>query len=387
MKDYITHFLIKAHKIILKQDASEESLLFIKNLRYVVIGGFIASILSMAFQVLAGRFFGPVEYGKYILMNSISVFLGVPMLFGIDMAIVKYNSEKGDLERHKKIISTTLIVYFVLSLFFGLIFLWFSPLLSKLFSVSTIFFNLSVLLTFSLLLFTLSSAALQSLHKIREMSVVKVLQKLFILALFSFFIFIVNINSYINTVYSFILASFLVFIISFFYLRQYIGFNFDWFWAEKLLRFGGYGVISGVAGAISSNFDKIVINKFLTSTEIGIYGAYSAAFIVPIFFLFSMFNSVFYPTVSKHAYKINIFNKINKIIPLLFTVALFFIILSGFVVLKLYGKDYSFDLRLGILFGFLAILMCLAGVYGSMMGSVGTRGIRICTIAGIILIN
>lgn len=369
----------------MKEETTEEISLFIKNLNYSIIGGFFAAFLGIVFSVLAGRWLGPEEYGKYILINSMTIFLGMPMIFGIDQGLLKYNAEKEEKERRRKIFSTSLIIFFIFSGCSAFIFLTFSNFFSSIFSVSQGFFNLSVFLTFSLFLFTLSAVGLTSFHKIKQSAIAKVAQKVFILAFFLLFVLILKKYSYFSAVLPFIIASALVFIFTMIYLKNYIGLYFDKKWAVRLLKFSSYGVFSGIAGAISSNFDKVIINKFLSVDQIGLYGAYSAAFIVPIFFLFGMFNGVFYPTVCKRQNKMGIFRKVNKTIPLIFTFVLFFVIISGIIVFNFYGKSYAFNIWLAILFSLLGVLMCLAGIYGTMMGSVGKKGIRICTIAGVAL--
>ncbi len=377
--------LVFAYKKLFKEEISPEVFTFIKNLRFMIVGGFFAALLGIGFQSLAGRVLGPAEYGKYILINSITAFMGIPMVFGIDQALLKYNSEKEDIGRQRTILSTALVVFLGLSLLFGTTFLLLSPYLAPLFSVSINFFNLAIVAAFSILAFTFSAMALQGLHKITHSAVIKLLQKAAMLALLPLFVFGVGLVSYLSAIWALVISSVVIFVCVLVYLRNYVGFYFDRLWAEKLLRYGAYGVLSSIAGAISANFDKLVINRFLSPAEIGIYGAYSAAFIVPVFFLFGMFNAVFYPTVSRRENKMGIFNKVNKLIPLLFTVAIIPVVVGGFFILALYGKDYPFNLQWGILFGILAMLMCLAGMYGAMMGSVGRRGVRVTTIAGIAL--
>ncbi|MSU54407.1 MAG: glycosyltransferase [Candidatus Staskawiczbacteria bacterium] len=385
-KDPSIAILVFMYRKIFKEDISSEVFAFIKNLRFMIVGGFLAAVLGIVFQSLAGRILGPAEYGKYILINSITVFLGIPMLFGVDQAMLKYNSEKTDNpERQKKILSTTLIIFFVLSLFFGSLFFACSPFLARIFSVSTGLFNLAIVLTFSIFTFTLSAVGLQSFHKIKESAIIKLIQKALMLVIFSVMVFMAGIVSYVSAVVSLAVSSVIIFLLVAFYLRKYIGFYFDRAWAKKLVHYGSYGVFSSIAGAVSSNFDKIVINHFLSPAEIGLYGAYSAAFVVPIFFLFGMFNAVFYPTVSRRDNKMSIFHKVNRTIPLMFSAMLVFVMASGFFILMLYGKDYPFNITLGILFAILAMLMCLAGAYGAMMGSVGRRGVRVTTMAGIAL--
>src|SRR5690606_33142482 len=95
------------------EEVSPEVEKFIKNVSYVGIGTIIASIFSFSFNILAGRVLGPAEYGAFTLVQSIGMFLYIPMLLGFHTALVKYNSEKIDYFRQRNIISTTYIIVFL----------------------------------------------------------------------------------------------------------------------------------------------------------------------------------------------------------------------------------------------------------------------------------
>jgi O-antigen/teichoic acid export membrane protein len=60
-------------------------------------------------------------------------------------------------------------------------------------------------------------------------------------------------------------------------------------------------------------------------------------------------------------------------------------IFSGFIILKLYGSEYPFDLKLGILFGIVGIFITIDKFYGLLMDSTGKNGKRIVSFAAIVL--
>ena len=129
MNDTISPIIIKIigyfYEQLFHEKVSFEIEKFIKNLSYVGIGTIISSVFGFSYNILAGRWLGPSEYGSFTLIQSVAMFLYIPMLLGFHAALVKYNCEKIDFPRQRSIISTTYILVFLftlVSIFFYLIF-------------------------------------------------------------------------------------------------------------------------------------------------------------------------------------------------------------------------------------------------------------------------
>ena len=110
----ITNSLIKlidfCYERVFHEKMGDEARSFIRNLSYLFAGTFIATGSGFALNVIAGRILGPVEYGKVALVQSVTMFLSIPMLLGFSNAMVKYASEKKDFHELSVIISTTFIM-------------------------------------------------------------------------------------------------------------------------------------------------------------------------------------------------------------------------------------------------------------------------------------
>ena len=99
------------YKFIFKEEPSLEVNKFIKNLTFVGMGFGISAVLGLATQIMAGRILGPLEYGKYALIQAISIFLSIPMLVGVSMAMIKHSAEEGNFKEQKNIISTSYLIF------------------------------------------------------------------------------------------------------------------------------------------------------------------------------------------------------------------------------------------------------------------------------------
>ena len=83
------------------EKVSHEVEKFIKDLSYLGIGTLIATVFSFSFNILAGRWLGPSEYGSFTLVQSVAMFLYIPMMLGFHAALVKYNCRKNRFSQAK----------------------------------------------------------------------------------------------------------------------------------------------------------------------------------------------------------------------------------------------------------------------------------------------
>jgi Na+-driven multidrug efflux pump len=97
------------HEKIFREPASEEMIKFVRNLSYVGLGTIFASIFSFLYNIIAGRVLGPSGYGSFMLVQSIAMVLYIPMLLGLNTAMIKYCAENKDQHQQRRIISTAFI--------------------------------------------------------------------------------------------------------------------------------------------------------------------------------------------------------------------------------------------------------------------------------------
>ena len=149
------------------------------------------------------------------------------------------------------------------------------------------------------------------------------------------------------------------------------------------MRYSFYAFIFSLSSVIYLNFDRIMINKFFGSVQVGTYGAYYIAFITSAAFIFNTFNLVFFPMLSGSKNKDAIFKKINKMITRFSILVLLFMLLFGIIILKLYGSKYQFNFWLCLLFDIASVLSVVNALYGWCMNAIGEKGARITAIAAI----
>lgn len=375
MKDSVIKTGFKIYKLVYGENPSDGVKVFIENLYYMAIGFGFYAVFGFAFQVIAGRFLGPVEYGKYALIQSIAIFLSLPMNLGVSTALIKYNAESENKDRQSKIISTSFYTVVIFSFMFLSIFLLFTSQISGVFGVTSSFFSLAVIYAFTGNIYMTAISIFRSLHKNKEYSFLQGFYGFLMFILILFFIFN-KFLSFRSAVFASYIAYFVILILTLFSLKKYFTITFSKKWVKKIIKYGLFATIGGLSFAFLSNFNLLIINKFLSAAEVGIYNAYYFSSIAILSIFLTIFVTVFFPTISKYEKKQMIFEKVDKMLPILFLVGIPTLFILEFMILKLYGRRYPINYLLMIEFIFAGFSIFSYGFYDWTFCSEGIRGVK-----------
>jgi O-antigen/teichoic acid export membrane protein len=382
MRNTINKIINSTYKLFLKEEPAFEVNLFFKNLSLVMLGFGISALLGLVTQILAGRILGPLEYGKYFLIQAVSSFLYLPMLVCINIALTKYGAEENNFDGQKKIISTAYILFLFLSVISFTVLLSFSKIISGIFSISLEFFIYAIILSFLYSSYLISISIAQGLKKMKVLSILQIIYGMIGILAFLFFIYL-KIHSFKAIFFASAINYFVVFALSIIIFRNYFSLSFDWALAKKILVYGFYTSVGGIMAIVYFNFDRIIINKYFGAGEVGVYGSYYVAFVASASFIFNAFNLVFFPTVSGSKKREMIFEKINKVTFKFAAASFVFILLFGVVVVKLYGNKYEFNFLLCLLFALGSVAVLVNAIYAWYARATGEKGIKIATIGTI----
>lgn len=371
-KPFIENIVSRIYYKIFQENISSEVTKFFKNLSHVAIGTIIGTLFSFIYDVSAGRFLGPSEYGKFTLVNSVAMFLYIPMLLGICNGMIKYNSAEKDVNKQKNIISTTYIMAFIFTITSVLIYILFSDEISSIFRISKEIYQVSVIFAILFVFYRLTNSTLQSLN---EMKIYSLLKPIYGVILLGSFLFFISKNlSYTSMIYSMYLAYGIAGITIIYIIRKSLRLKFDIGYAKLSMKYSFFTLLSGISYILYSHIDKILISKYMPIENVGLYHAYNFSSVSTITVLSGIFMSVFFPTISKYKDKRIIIKRVNKFVPYLICLGIPFTLISEYIILHLYGEEYPLDLFLMIAFAVISVLNIWYSTYGWIYNSIGVKG-------------
>ncbi|WP_220682198.1 oligosaccharide flippase family protein [Methanofollis formosanus] len=363
----------------------EEVIKFVRNVSYVGLGTMLSSIFSFSYNLIAGRVLGPSGYGNFTLVQSIAMFLYIPMLLGLNSAMIKYCAESRDQYQQRKIMSTTYSVVICLTIVSVMLYDIFKHHIAVIFSVDQEIIELSIIFAVIFVFYTLTTSSLCSLHLMKDYAIFQPMYGITLLSVFLFFIHI-QFNSFKTMVYANCLAYGIVgSIIVLIFLKKYLAFTIDRSCFSTLWKYSSVVVIGGLSFTLYTNIDRIIINYYMDVESVGIYGIYYYASFTLLTLVSGIFITVFFPTASKSHDKRSLYDKLNKTVPYLMIFGTPITLIGEYTILRLFGEGYPIQLPLMLIFAIAAMLVTWYGIYAWFFSSEGIEGSKL-TVSGTLII-
>lgn len=376
MKDAAVKIIFWFYSFVFRKEPGSFARAFIMNMIYVSIGLSLSKLLSLIFQVYAGRAIGISEYGKYTLISSLSSILYVPMMIGLGTAFVKYLSEQEDAGEKKRIVSTALVMMLPSILAFSVLFYVFSDQIAVIFSVKPLYVQAGVLLAAFYSMSTVSQKTLQGLNEMKKLSTLNIITSVLWLAVL---LLLAQESPVASSAIIALMAGYIAgFSYSLIKIRGLLAPVFDMKWAKIMLSYASISIIATFAVSVGDNISKIFINMYLTVADIGLYQAYNFSTVGLVGFFSAIVVTVFFPASSRSKNKAEMFRNIAKIlkfVPFLFMLSM----VGSYVVLLLYGSEYAFSAAMAAMFTLYAVTVFIYYMYDWFAASCGMPGIKIVT--------
>ena len=369
------------HRKIFGHEMSDVMRKFLRNLSWSFFGGIISAGILFVVSVLAGRFLGPEEYGKYNMIITVAVGLVIPMTLGLDIAASRFIMiEKDSKKNVARYILKKVIFYSVVSSLIGVIvFIVLGEFLGLEGKIVCLVICLSLGLTFK----NVTDSFLRGFSLFNKQAKFKIVESLIVLGVFIFLVSILLVRTYDSYVWA-ILVGYIIFsLISF----KSLPFKFlkkgAMYKNKDVIRYGYFVAIGAVASFLLRGSDKILINEFLGTSILGVYSAYYVAAILPITQMQIIFVNVFFPMISQSK---NINEALRKIDRL---AVIFFLPLTGMIfacvygIIRLYGDQYPIDLLLMFLFSIYAVLFFHVGVRQWLLASLSKRAVLLSSVTAL----
>ncbi len=369
------------YETIFKEKMGYETQKFFIGTSYAAIGILSGALLTFIFNILAARTLGPDNFGNLSLISTVGGILILSMTFS-NTATVKYAAGAKDDSVRIRIISTSAIQIALFAALSVGIYVFLAPQLSHVFGISGTIFFFSVVFAVAVTLFGATTNYLRILSRMRAYALSNALQSVIVLAVFLVFVSN-NMRSLQSAVFAIYISYTTIGLILVLYVRNYIKLQFDWFWTKKIVKYSSFAFPGAIAGAFMG-VDKLLINTFMTTVDVGIYSAYFLPSMTIALMLSGIINATFFPYASRSGDRQTLLRKINKVAPYIALLFIPLIVLLETIVFLFYGRQYPFSLGLSFLFAIASAFFLLFQCYGSLTGSVGTSGAKVVAIGSIL---
>src|SRR5665647_456461 len=193
------------HLWVFGHEMSDEMRIFLGHLSWSFFGGIIAAIIMCLVNILAGRWLGPLDYGKYNYLLSLATSSMFIFLLGNSFGGIRYISDEKYSNKKNSILTATLVMTIFQIIIFSLVIIslntTFSHYLNLDVKVLYLVFFFGLVISFKELL----DSFLRSLKFIRKQSLLKIVDATLVLTLFLFFFFYLKKEFlYLDYVYAFI---------------------------------------------------------------------------------------------------------------------------------------------------------------------------------------
>ena len=381
VKELGLRLLSVLYELIFKEKMDDQARSFVLSTSYVGIGTVVGSLFTLAFSIIAARALGPGNFGILGLVTTVGTILAISMI-AASTPMIKYGSEVQDHRVQVTIISTAYILIAVVTVASACIFVLFSAPLSDLFGVPTELFFFALFLAVTSTFYQLTTNSLRVFFKMRAYALLTAAQSVILLAAFLALIS-KNLTSWELAAYSYYLSYAVIGFILVVYLKDYIKLRFERSWAKKIVHYSLLALPGGVA-ATFMGVDRILLNKFTTTADVGIYNAYFLPSITVAVLLWMVINAAFFPYASKSDDKLAILRRVNKAMPYLAAALAPSVLLLEWIVFFLYGRQYPFSWEIALFFAIAATMAFFYQALSWLMASQGTRGATVNTLSSII---
>lgn len=355
------------HLRLFGHEMGQEMRKFLENLSWSFFGGVIAAGIMFAINILAGRWLGPEEYGKYNLAFLMAQVFFIPMMLGMDVATARAVSiAKENKEKISRIISGSVIVVLgSIAVTVPLLFFWLNRV-SDFFSATSDIVFVAILLAIPIILKAFFDGTVRGLHLFRFQAMVRMIEGIAGMAIFLAVFFLLH--NHLSLVFSVAISAMLVSSMYVLRIREFFS-AFDFGSVGELFRYAKFVIIGSIVALVLGYGDRYVVNRYLGIEELGVYSAYYTATILVVGQFIAMFANVFFPMIARIGEKREIMKKLDLLVLIGIIPAVAGIFMVGFLILKLFGSAYVVDPLTLFLFGTVAALQFFVSFYAGMVNA------------------
>ena len=364
------------------KDSSAHTKAALEGLAWIGFLYGLAKVTMLAAQMIAGRWLGPLEYGRANLAVAAAAYLQILPMLGFPTALGKLLADEKDEARRARFISTALLGFAA----------WFAlalpamavahRMLENLLGMPARLFTLSALLASATAFYTVVASPLLGLKRFAHRGLAEIIYGLSAPLLMCAFFFWRG-PTHASLILALSAALALGAIYALWSLRRYLTFAFEPTAFLGVLRYASVATLNLLAIACVLAPARLFLNRHASAQEVGLFSAYFTATVqIALAFLY-MLQSVLVPMASGDEAQRDIwslFRRAGAGLPALLAAWLFFgaTAVAG---IALFGRSYNFDLGWAAAFAGAAALILMHGAISTLYAARDFSGLRL-SVAG-----
>ncbi len=340
----------------------------------------LAKISTLATQVIAGRWLGPVEYGRANLVIAAAAYLQIIPMLGFPLATSKLISDEHEEERRARLVTTALAsfaVWAVLSL--PLIILahgW----LERALGLPAELFTLSALLATATALSQVVASPLLGLKRFAHRGLVETVYGFSAPVLLTALVVFFGADHH-AMILAFVGSLLVSSACALWTLRRYLRRAFEFNFVKAVGRYAATAAPALLSTACILAPARLLLNRHASTQEVGLFSAYFTATVqIALAFLY-MLQAVLVPMASGTEGQREIWSLFRKWGTPALLAAWAFFCATAVAGIALFGRRYHFDLLWVAAFAGAAALILLHGTVSALYAARDFPGLRL-SVAG-----
>ena len=334
-----TTFIQSLWKIAFRHSASPNVVQKIAQFSKFAAGMMAARFLSIIAQIIMGRKFGPEIYGQFTIILLLASYFSMPMVNGWGLVFTKIVARTYQKAERLQALKSLLAIICCSSLFVTILLFLFKRQLAVWLDISDQMVRLIIAMSLCYGLWMLAKMVAQGYQNWYQYVLIENIWAVTILAGI-----ILLSQSVHGGVVALCIVFFAGYLLAGFILAkqalQTITVRLSRLFFNDILLHGWFLLLNGLVGVATFSVDRILINRSLGPSDVGIYQAHFLATYGIISAFMTMMLTYIFPLFCKDEKK-NIHRLLNKIVLLQYPVTTLFSLLIGGMVLWAYSYPVS----------------------------------------------
>ncbi len=350
---------------------------FLKNLSWIGLCFGISKVFSSLAPIAAAKIMGPEVFGEASLVLTTAQLFYIVMLFGMNVAVVRYGAGRADPTRE---ITTSVLITLAASVYTTVVIVLGRQAIMYWAHINAETIRYGLLFALAFTFYTLLTSALQALHRFKERGVAEVALSLLMVPGLVFGILLFGKHDTRGLPFAYIMA--------------YIVASLPWVWMIlgrrtrlstverpqllEMVKYGGLACSGNIGFILIYSIQPLQVNAYLTATDVGVFRAYSMASIGMAAYFTTVFNTVFFPKASASTDRVGLWKTLLRVWSWGWIPAFLGFIVLELVLISLMGREkYRLDPMLVCLFAGASTLVSFQGSMAQIVNAAGVRGVGV----------